>query len=547
MSKTIIQRIVRQFLPFAVPSENRAEPFTSDLEEATVFSLAELEREKGGGLLMKQPEETVVFVAKMGYPFWLFPWSEVNLIFDGLKQTSFSLNYVSIPEVNSLQESLASAVKTRDTYLAFLSDTTNHLETSTQEKSFQVNGLVTEPQFLAEFDSYRHEATKTMEENPTLGLLTPTLDEAALLIAVRELDNLHMSLQASVENLYECVKLVDKTTRQYVKELHDKARNVKEDFAIEIKEEEKNVAPRISHIKEDYDFQINSMAKSYEKQYLPIQQEKARLENSKERALARIEQYKLEAKAHADKGHSATEQKWNEKADKTRKEISAIENQVKQAEKSLKDLEEKRSLETFKIKEEMETKITETRENLRDLEAARDAKVQICDQDIQKLEELTKMKNDQLSLTSRLLESNMTQFGTLGIKKNSGPEECILYYVPFYVICFQSESKKRYITLPPSVVSTVGVFTVLKGALGMAKIRSLLVPRFKTITAFMDSIQALTEQNAVFEAEIDELGAKNNMLASVEVRENIKKGLEFLKNEGWLSDKEAAAVAQRVG
>jgi hypothetical protein len=386
-----------------------------------------------------------------------------------------------------------------------------------------------------------------MEEHPTIGLLTPTLDEAALLIAVRELDNLHASLQASVENLYECVKLVDKTTRQYVKELHDKARNVKEDFAIEIKEEEKNVAPRISHIKEDYDFQINSMAKSYEKQYLPIQQEKAKLENSKERALARIEQYKLEAKAHADKGHSATEQKWNEKADKTRKEISAIENQVKQAEKSLKDLEEKRSLETFKIKEEMETKIAATRENLRDLEAARDAKIQICDQEIQKLEELSKMKNEQLSLTSRLLESNMNQFGTLGVKKNSGPDECILYYMPFYVICFQSESKKRYITLPPSVVSTVGVFTVLKGAFGMAKIRSLLVPRFKTITAFMDSIQALTEQNPVFKAEIDESGAKNNMVASVEVRENIKKGLEFLKNEGWLSDKEADAVAQRVG
>jgi hypothetical protein len=157
MSKIIIQRIVRQFLPFAVPSENRAEPFTSDLEEATVFSLAELEREKGGGLLMKQPEETVVFIAKMGYPLWLFPWSEVNLIFDGLKQTNFGLNYVSIPEVNSLQERLASAVKTCDTYLAFLSDTTNRLETSTQEKSLQVTGLVTEPQFLAEFDSYRHE------------------------------------------------------------------------------------------------------------------------------------------------------------------------------------------------------------------------------------------------------------------------------------------------------------------------------------------------------------------------------------------------------
>jgi hypothetical protein len=41
---------VKQFiLPFSVLSENRKEPFTSDLEVAAVFSLAEIDRAKGGG------------------------------------------------------------------------------------------------------------------------------------------------------------------------------------------------------------------------------------------------------------------------------------------------------------------------------------------------------------------------------------------------------------------------------------------------------------------------------------------------------------------
>ena len=68
---------IKQFLlPFATLSENRKEPFTADLEAATIFSMAELDRAKGGGFLSKRPEEKLLFIAKIGYPLWLFPWSE---------------------------------------------------------------------------------------------------------------------------------------------------------------------------------------------------------------------------------------------------------------------------------------------------------------------------------------------------------------------------------------------------------------------------------------------------------------------------------------
>jgi hypothetical protein len=71
---------IKQFLlPFATLSENRKEPFTADWEAAAVFSLTELDRAKGGGFLSKRPEEKIVFIAKIGYPFGFF---------HGLKQPS---------------------------------------------------------------------------------------------------------------------------------------------------------------------------------------------------------------------------------------------------------------------------------------------------------------------------------------------------------------------------------------------------------------------------------------------------------------------------
>ncbi len=112
----------QRFLPFWTLSENRVEPFTSDVEVAAVFALADLDRAKGGGLIMKQPEERIAFIAKLGYPLWLFSWSEIALTFDGLNQAKYALSYVAVPDVNAFVENLGRGAKTRETHLAFLND-----------------------------------------------------------------------------------------------------------------------------------------------------------------------------------------------------------------------------------------------------------------------------------------------------------------------------------------------------------------------------------------------------------------------------------------
>ena len=131
--------VTKQFiLPFSVLSENRKEPFTPDLEAAALFSLAELDRTKGGGLIVKQTEETIKFIAKVGYPIWLFPWAETVLIFDGLSRSNYTLLYAAIPDVKAFIENLKRGSKTRETHLAFLSDNLNYFQISETEKSLLV-------------------------------------------------------------------------------------------------------------------------------------------------------------------------------------------------------------------------------------------------------------------------------------------------------------------------------------------------------------------------------------------------------------------------
>jgi hypothetical protein len=129
---TIMSRIGSAFiqflLPFSVLSENRNEPFPAKAEAATVFTLAELEREKGGGLLSRRPEEKIMFIAKIGYPLWLIPWSETILIFDGLNRANYTLRYAVTPDLNPFIENLKRSSKTRETHLAFLSDHLNYFQ-----------------------------------------------------------------------------------------------------------------------------------------------------------------------------------------------------------------------------------------------------------------------------------------------------------------------------------------------------------------------------------------------------------------------------------
>ena len=538
----------KQFLlPFSILAENRKEPFTADLEAAAVFSLAELDRGKGGGILSRRPEEKIAFITKVGYPLWLFPWSETTLIFDGFNRSTYTLKYAVIPDINGFIENLKRSSKTRETHAAFLSDHINYFQAPVTEKSVVVNGLIREPEFLNEFESYRHEAMEIEDDPANVGLITPTLEEFTVAAILKELESLRSAFKRDIDGFYRCMKFINKATNHYIQVLHSKARAAKEEFNVKINAQEELIAPKVYSLKEAYDRQIIKSTKAFDRKQLPVQKRKVKLEKSRERTLAKIEHCKLEAKTCAEKDNDVGEDKWKEKASETKKALSKIDDQLKETEKALRDLNEHKSLEIFNLRSELEAKTKEARHPLLELESSRDAKILLYKQEADKLEQQTKVILDQLGRTVKLREASIENFAKLGVKKESELRDVVLFYVPFYVICYQVESKKRYLILPPSEANSIGLSTKLKSALGRAKIKQLLVPRFEVITSLMDTILVLAQQNAVFETEMKEEGQRTNILSIDSMRERIKEGLEYIRNEGWISEKEHQSLNTRIG
>jgi hypothetical protein len=508
------------------------------MEIATIYALAETRREKGGGLLSKRQKEKISFISIIGYPLWLIPLFEKPLLLDGLNRFNHKVAYAKIPNVKLFIENLKRSSKTYETHLAFLSDHLNYFETPIEEKEITIKGLISDSDFLTEFDSYYSEAKEIEEEPYEIGLLPQIIENTDISSGLEDLKTIHTSIKENKDRLYRCMKLIKKINGQHVEYLRSITGETKYKFKESIKKEEEIVNPQIVQLKKDYDYQIVKTTKTFQRQELPLYKEKIKLEKSIKIDETKIKNCKFEALRCAEKNDKTGEQKWKERSKRTKKIVSEISKKLREIEKTLEILTERKTLTIFRLKSELETKIKDLQKNLQDLEASCEAKVLGYEQDIEKLKKNSQIIIDQLGRFTKIEDTDLTEFANLGLKENSEFRKSTLFYVSFYLICYQIDSKKRYSIIPPSIVNTVCLSTKLKSAFGRSKIKQIFSNRFHTMTSLVDELYTLIQQNHMFQAEIKEIGEKFNLLNSSSINIQISKGLAHLKNEGWLSEKE---------
>jgi len=431
-----------------------------------------------------------------------------------------------------------------ETYMAFLSDHLSYFQVPSEEKTMMIEALISEQAFLGEFDQYLSEAMEAEESSPKMVFLPSLIDETAIMATIQELEKLKSDFKTDLALLHESMKQLSRTTRNFVKAIRGEVRAIKEEFGEKIKKQEEVVAPKLKRINEEYDEQIVKLTKKFEAQLLPLQKEQVKLEKLKEQAIKKIERCNIEAKTCAANNDVVGERKWKEKANETKKELSEVEKQIEAVEERIKAVEESKSLETFKLRSEWEARIKEAKRDLLELESSRDAKIQIHEEEIERLEGLTANIIQQINNVVKLREADLINIDKLGIQQKY--KTANLVYIPFYLACYQFETKKRYMVFPPSVANSMSFIAKLKGALGKAKVKQLLVPRFKAVTSLLEGLPALIERDAAFAREIYEAGDKANLLKGASAREEIKNGLEKLKFEGWLSEKEFANFSQKL-
>jgi hypothetical protein len=530
--------VKRFILPFA--PKKRRERFNFEFEGAAVYALAELERMKGGGLIMKQPQEKLVFLAKAGYPLWLFPRNETTYIFDGLSSSAVVMSYFELPAAKAFMDALDGSSKTRDDFTAFLSDHNNYFTQPRKIRERSFSNLIVDEDFKREFSAYRREAVELTGQSEDLALIPPSLDDATIASVLTEIGDLQAVIREDAEGLPECLRLLNKTTGQYITELDYAAEAVKDEANAKIKAQEEVINPKIAALNSQYKRRIAELTRNFDQEIQELENQKNKTERSIETSQGKIKLYQREAETQASKKHSIYEKRWKEKSAQAKKELDGLKKELKRSEKNVKNLIKQKNSQTAKLKFELDAEIKHARQPILDLERVRDAKALVFKRESENLLRLEKTVVDGLNGAIKLGEANSAKFQSLGVADQV--KTPAVFYVPFYVACYQSEFSRRFAYLPPSTVSDMGFAAKLKGAFGVSKIKQFFVPRFKSISTLIDRAQTLAKHDTFLDDQIRSLGEKNNLLNAHLTRVNIGEGLAYLRTEGWLSDKDYQVV-----
>ena len=540
--KSVSQKTVKSVLPFSTVSKTRKEPFTRKIEKATIFCLADLERAKGGGLVLKKPAEKLTFIAQVCYPFWLVTLDRIRLLFDALSTTSQTLTYLTIPDVQVFLDNVKRSSKTRQAYMTFLSDNINYFQVSGNEETKTIDGLITDPEFLHEFIRYLTEATPLKTSLPDMVTVSPTLDESSITSITEELQNLKSKFAEELNTLYTSMKLIKAKTDSFMKAIRNQIKKIEEELSGKIKKCKASADEQADEIRREYDEEVTKHSKKAEEELFGLQQGKIKFEKTKEQLTKEVEHCEAEIRTCAVNKDDAGEHRWRDEKKKLKKQLSQTETELKKLAKKIKEVKDEKSLKIFELKSERDARIKEAMKELVEIESSRDAKVRIYEEEMEKFEELSSSIIEQIDKLTKLREKSIEEFDKLGVPQKR--RKNTLIYMPFYLACYRSALGKRYAHFPPSIVGSVSLSVKFKGALGKARIKQLLQPRSKKIVTLLNKFPLLMEQNVVFNREMNEACAKANIMRTKNLRESIKTGLEQLKEEGWFSEKECESLTQ---
>jgi len=536
MVKNVTQPTAKFLLPFTVPVKDREEIFSNDMERAAILCLAESERGKGEGFILKKPTEKLIFVAEICYPVWLVPWRGRSLLFEGFGVETHTLTYDVLPDIKAFISDIQGSAEKREAYSAFLSDALTYFQDFTGQEEKTIEGLITNPEFLRDFVSYFQDANEVQKPVLDKAFLSPTIDETTISSFIQDLLNLRTTLREDIENLRESMKILSVTTREHVKAIHEEIREIRDKFDKEIAALKPSILEKVQQIKKKYDAKIAEFSQKFDKQLHSLHKEHVKLEKTRKDVTTRIDSCEAKIESCKLSKDETSELKWKQELENYKKELSNLEKEIKDADKRIEDAESTKKVEISKIRSECNEQVEAAMTELRELESSRDAKIQMSQQEIDSLEDRASTIIGQINKLVELKRAALNELEEMGISQRQ--IGYALAYLPVYLACYQTELKNRYVLYPPSVAGSMGILTRFKRVFGVAKIKSLLQPRSKPLTSLLNKLITVIEHNPVFEKEINDAGVQANILRTKESCERTKIGLERLRDEGWISESE---------
>ena len=455
---------------------------------------------------------------------------------DGLNLASHTISYSVLPDFRVFGKELEIRAKTRQAYATFISNNLNYFQVSDSEETEVIDGLITDPEFLSEFTPYLAEALRAKVPVVDSVFVSPANGKTEILSMTKDLQNLQSTFLGDSTELNELIKLLNLKTQNFLEVLRKKVEETEEKFSKPIKKAKVTLEKLSARINKKYAKRITKTSNQFEKKTVAAQKKFITLEKTKEHLTDEIEHCEAEIKTAEINKNDITAQKWKEKRNKLKEELPAISKKIKELSEKIKGIEENRKQAIFQLESENDAKIKDASKDLIAIESSRDAEISVFQKEMEKLEEWTDTIIKQIDQLAKLREATIAEFDSLGVQGKR--EKPSVIYMPFYLVRYQSKQNMRYTFFAPSVISSLGVGTKLKSAIGKAKISQLFEPRSKKIISILNKFAVLLSEDVAFCRQINEACHKANLLELENLKQSVAAGLDQLRKAEWLSEQE---------
>ena len=503
---------------------------------AAIYYLAEGDRKKGEGRVLKKPEEKLVFIAETCYPLWLIPWRGMTLIFDGLEFTNKTLFYDVIPDIKAFQTDLQASSKSREAYVAALSQNSNYFQNFVGNEEKTIEGIITNPDFMRDLIDYVQDAEDIGTAETTKAILSPMLDESEVLASIDELSESRAIVNKETKNLYRTMKLLSKTSKEQVRALQAEMKMSMKVFDKKIKKVKPKVTAKIKKIQEKRDENVTRIAKKYARKLSALHQNRVRIERTIERLSTYIDRIDADIKRCRDNKDEAGEFQLSQKLDGIKKKLPVLNKEIKDIARTIENVEDAKKIEVSRVRTKSDDRVEDAMTGLHDIEAAKEARFRLEQQELVTFEDMTSSIIKQIDAMIKAKEVALNEIGEMGTQERR--RKWALVYLPAYFVCYETEVGKRFIVYPPSTIGSMGIKTKLKGVFGARKMKSFLQSRSPSLAALLDRLVDLTQENPVFKKEIIEGGIRANILRTTELRVGVIRGISELRDENWISEQE---------
>lgn len=536
-------------LPYAVEDSGRKARFSEEMEAAAILCIVETERKKKSGFF-RGAVETLTFLSKLHYPLWAIPWENECLLADGMEIVSNNLLYYKSPDVEKFIDHLKRSTTVQELYHSALRSHRETFSDFTSQTEIPIKGFIIDKELLSDIFAFIKDGQAKVGSSipdPPL-LIKPKIDkESAVRIGEKILGH-YNKLQSEIKGLQFAINTVSEETKIHVSKLQQELEQTREQYEDKISSIRIEVDKKTIELEKEQNEKIENITSIHEKEVNIRIAERQKWEQE----LLKLEQNKSEYEKRKElrkqKNDEVGETRWDARLRDVQNQISTVKGKIK----SLSDFINRSNKETEKTTKKLHDTyrklIDEEEKKITDLESLRDSEVE------KKEKEIGELKQETLDITNkieRLIEQKRERSSAL--KEATIPwkiENPTLIHVPFYLIQYEAQKKRRYCFRPPVVARGHGgivmkirkIGTLLKPS---SKISALLKPRSKALEKMLTSFEEKLNSDKGIQRKLNQSVMSHNLLTSVNFKEKVKKGMNELEVEGWVKPEEKTTILDK--